>query len=70
LGDELVVECHSGFTYAQRPTVIHWQGRRLEIEQVEAEWRVTEGRRFRVRTHDSQVIELVYLEEQDEWRIV
>jgi hypothetical protein len=68
VGHELV-ECHSGYTYAERPTAIHWQGERLEIEQVEAEWRISGGRRFRVRTRDGQVFELFYGELYDEWRI-
>ena len=42
MGDELkdLVECHSGYEYAERPVALHWQGQRLEIESVEAEWRI------------------------------
>lgn len=71
MGDELkdLVECHSGYEYAERPIALHWQGQRLEIAAVEAEWRIPGGRRFRVRTADKRVFELFYGELYDEWRI-
>jgi len=65
----VLVECHSGYEYAQRPTALHWQGVRFEIEAVEAEWRIPGGKRFRVRTADGQVFELIYGDLFDEWRI-
>jgi hypothetical protein len=63
------VECHSGYTYGERPTALHWEGDRLEIETVEASWRIPGGRRFRVRTVDGRVFELFYGELYDEWRV-
>ena len=56
MGDELkdLVECHSGYEYAERPVALHWQGQRLEIEAVEAEWRIPGGRCFRVRCADDR----------------
>jgi hypothetical protein len=71
LGDEITdpVECHSGYTYAERPIAVHWEGQRLEIEQVEADWHISGGRRFRVRTRDGRIFELSYGELTDEWRI-
>ena len=64
-----LVECHSGYTYAERPTALRWEGKRLTIEAVEQAWRVPGGRRFRVRTEDGRVFELFYGELYDEWRI-
>lgn len=64
-----IVECHSGFEYAERPVALVWQGVRLEIEQIEAAWRIPGAKRFRVRTTDGQVFELFYGELYDEWRI-
>ncbi|TLN20505.1 hypothetical protein FDZ74_05420 [bacterium] len=71
MGDELkdLVECHSGYEYAERPIALHWQGQRLEIAAVEAEWRIPGGRCFRVRTTDERKFELFYGELYDEWRI-
>ena len=64
-----LVECHSGLEYAERPTALWWQGERLEVEAVEAEWRTPGGKQFRVRTTGGQVFELVYVELYDEWRV-
>ncbi len=71
MGDELKdpVECHSGYEYAERPVALHWQGQRLEIEAVEAEWRIPGGHCFRVRTANGRKFELFYGELYDEWRI-
>ncbi len=68
MGDELV-ECHSGYAYAERPAALRWEGQRLEIEQVEAQWQIPGGKRFRVRTRDGRVFELFYDALNDEWRV-
>lgn len=68
MGDELV-ECHSGYAYAERPIALVWDGERLEIEGIEAEWRIPGGKRFRVRVKDGRVFELFYGELYDEWRV-
>jgi hypothetical protein len=64
-----LVECHSGYTYAERPVAIHWEDARLPIQEIEAEWRIPGGRRFRVSTEDGRAFELFYGELYDEWRI-
>ncbi len=64
-----VVECHSGFEYAERPVALTWEGQRLAIQKVEDAWRIPGGRRFRVITEDGRVFELFYGELYDEWRI-
>ncbi|GAP12404.1 hypothetical protein LARV_00139 [Longilinea arvoryzae] len=71
MGNELSdpVECHSGYEYAERPTALHWQGQRLEIKEIEAQWRIPGGRCFRVRVNDDRRFELFYGELYDEWRI-
>ena len=57
-----LVECLSGFTYADRPVALTWQGRRLEIIAIRAEWRSPEGKHFRVSTKDGLEFELSYCE--------
>ena len=64
-----LVECHSGYTYAERPIALHWQDERLEIVEVQARWRIPGGLRFRVSVADGRVFELFYGELYDEWRI-
>ena len=63
------MECHSGHTYAERPVALRWEGQRLEIERIEAEWFTPGGRRFRVRTRDGRIFELSYSELDDKWLI-
>jgi hypothetical protein len=64
-----LVECHSGFEYADRPTALYWHEHRLVIAEILESRRTPEGNTFRVRTQDDQEFELSYLEMQDEWRI-
>lgn len=64
-----VVECRSDYAYAQRPTALVWEGRRLEVASLQAEWRTPAGRHFRVRTAEGRVFELRYVEQLDEWQI-
>ena len=64
------VECHSGYAYAERPLAVHWEGQRLEVTAIEAEWRTPTGRSFRVRTQSGQRFELTYAELDDRWQVV
>lgn len=64
-----IVECHSEYTYAERPIALTWEGRRLSIAEILDRWQIPGGRCFRVRTEDGQVFELFYGELYDEWRI-
>ena len=63
------VECHSGYEYAERPTAVWWEDERLEVAEVEATWRISGGKKFRVRVVDGRVFELLYVELYDEWRV-
>jgi hypothetical protein len=64
-----LVECHSGFAYADRPVALTWEGQRLEISQILAEWLTPEEKHFRVRTTDGREFELAYSPAMDEWQI-
>ena len=65
----VVVECHSGHTYAERPTAFHWEGEQLAIETIEAEWRSPNAKHFQVTTKNGQIFELIYDEAKDNWQI-
>ena len=67
--NEEPVECHSGYEYAERPTALRWEGQRLEIDAILAQWRISGGKCFRVKVSDGRVFELFYGELYDEWRI-
>ena len=64
-----LVECHSGFMYAYRPVALTWEGLRLEIVRILAEWRTPENNYFRVRTTDGREFELAYNQVMDEWQV-
>jgi hypothetical protein len=63
------VECRSEIAYAERPVALIWEGRRLLVSEVLLSARVPEGVRFRVRTEDEQVFELVYDQARDTWLV-
>src|SRR5512138_1919660 len=64
-----IVECHSDYTYPERPVAFGWEGRRLEVAQILHEWRSPSGKGFRVRTIEGQEFELLYQEAANEWQI-
>lgn len=65
-----MVECHSDYTYPERPTALTWEGWRLEVAEILREWRSPEGKGFRVRTVDEQEFELFFSEAANEWQIL
>jgi hypothetical protein len=68
-GKDLIVECHSGHTYAERLKAFWWEGQRLEVDRSEAEWQSLEGKHFRVKTKNGAVYELIYDQASDDWQI-
>jgi hypothetical protein len=69
LAPDTIVECHSGFTYAERPIRLYWRGEWHEVEAIQRQWRIPGGRKFQVVTGDERAFELFYGELYDEWRI-
>jgi hypothetical protein len=71
-----IVECHSGSTYAERPTALAWQGEHLFIAEILSQGRTPHLKWFRVRTTDKQTFELSYADQaadenlsDHEWKI-
>jgi hypothetical protein len=70
-----IVECHSGSSYADRPTAIHWQGQRLIITELLSQGRTPQAKWFRVRVGARQLFELsfvesaVHVQSGQEWQI-
>ena len=70
-----IVECHSGYTYAERPVALTWQGQRLIIAEILSQGRTPQAKWFRVSTTDGQVFELSFVEaagerpSEHEWHI-
>ena len=64
-----LVECHAGYTYAERPTALYWGGKRLLVVEIIERQRTPTGRYFRVNTEDDLVFELIYDEVCDIWQV-
>jgi hypothetical protein len=67
--ERVLVYCHSGYAYAERPLALRLDGQRQEIDIIEAQWRHPGEIGFKVRVQDGRRFELVYLEVQDAWRV-
>lgn len=65
-----VVECYSGATYAERPMAVHWQGQRLDVEQVLRSWRTPDGPGFEVIVTGGQKLRLVYDDMNELWTVM
>jgi hypothetical protein len=64
-----IVECHSGFTYAEKPLAFIWQGKRQHLVNITAQGYTPHVRWFRVITLDQQVFKLSCNEDTDAWTI-
>lgn len=67
--DDHLVECHSGFTHAQRPTALYFEHKRYEVEVIKSEWRTPEGKGFHVETKSGDEFNLFYHEESQTWSL-
>ena len=65
----VVVECYSGYTFAERPIAFLWARRRYKIKTIIKQWRSPEGPGFRVITESGLQCDLTYREDQDEWSV-
>ena len=70
------VDCYSGYTYAQEPRAVFWQGQRYPVVEVERRWRTPDGPAFWVRTEPgesgsraAQRFQVQYYELEDRWTV-
>jgi hypothetical protein len=63
------VECHSGYTYAQRPTAIHWEGQRCRVDAIMSEHNTPQGKNFRVRAVNGDIFTLLFDYKDKTWKI-
>jgi hypothetical protein len=66
---EAAVSCYSGYTFAQEPRAILWEGRRYEVERVEQRWRTPDGPGFRVEVEQGMSFDIQYHELEDRWSV-
>ncbi len=70
-----LVECYAGRVYPDRPVAFRWEGRRLEVVEVERRWRTQGADRrspilyhYRVLTAEGR-FHLTYDSDNDSWEI-
>jgi hypothetical protein len=64
------VECHSGFTYADRPRTFVWEGERAFVDVITAEWQTPEHKHFVVRSKKNQLFELIFEFASQNWKVL
>jgi hypothetical protein len=63
------VEAYAGYTAAERPRVVVWQGERIEVAEVLSRARLPGGHWFKVRARGGEVFGLTYTSATGEWDI-
>jgi hypothetical protein len=63
------VECYASSRYPERPRAFLWEGERLEVAEVERQWRTPTGPVFRVHAADGRRFTLAYDEAAGSWDI-
>ena len=67
------VTCHSGHSYADRPTSFTWNGARYDIDGIEGEWLEPGEKHFIVQAtkagtpYDEKRFEICYHTQEDIW---
>lgn len=69
-GADLKVECHSGFTHAERPIAIYLNDVRVPVREVLKEWRSPSGKHFRLLLENDEQVEVLYDESLEVWKEV
>ena len=64
-----IVECYSGHDYGERPKSFIWEGLKMEIAQIQTQWRTPSGRCFRIITKNDEKFILCYDEAACKWMI-
>lgn len=62
------VECASSAAYADRPTALYWEGKRLPVEKIVSRWSAPNGQYFLV-VAQAQLFEICYQPSSDGWQI-
>lgn len=70
MGSQAIVQCYSGYIYADRPESFLWQGNTYQVEKIEKAWQEPGERHFRVRTEGHKPFEICYHELEDEWTVI
>ena len=63
------VRCYSGTSYAERPLAFVWHGQEYSVEKILTTALTPEGKKFMVRTENSEIFLLEYFHEDNHWLI-
>ena len=67
---EARVGCHAGASYPERPQWVERGGVRIDVAEVESQWREEERLGFRVRLESGARLLLYYVPELELWSAV
>lgn len=67
---EATVICHSGYTYAQEPRAVIWDGQPCLVALIVDRWRTPTGPGFRIVAEGGQAFHLQYDEQQGHWAVL
>lgn len=68
--DNLIVNCYSSHTYAERPKSFRWQVTEYEVEEIERAWQEPGEKHFQIHTKDNKLFNLCYNEAGKEWSLI
>ena len=63
------VDCLSGYTYADRPIAVYWEGERHRVLEILSRWRTPEELGYGVRTEGDLSFILHYHLSEDIWQV-
>jgi hypothetical protein len=67
---DILVECHSGYTYPEYPLAVTMEGVRNEVKLVASEWQSRNGlKHFTVILEDDRPITIAYNYLTDTWQL-
>lgn len=66
---QTLVECHSEYQYAERPIAFSWEGERVVVTEIVAQWRSPRGVHFKVLSDTQGIFDLSYLELEGKWEV-
>jgi putative sterol carrier protein len=64
-----LVECHSGYEYAERPTAFWVEDVRHEVSRIVKEWNDPNGKHFLVENETGDLYQLDHLSETSDWLV-
>jgi len=68
--EDIYVECHSGYKYADKPEAFVWKEKRYRIKDILKRWREEQGEFFTVEIEEGGKYTISYNEKEDRWSLL